>query len=705
VQVAGRSGDRVPGFAEGDLFLSAPYRRELGRRLTGADQGHLTALRDAVGKLRPEREADVLPGGEPLQGLGVWIYPESWSTDRLAEYPAIGADEVTELAGKGQRAAGELSGRAGLTPPFTSYLAVLCQDTDSLGKALSRLAFPTQHQDVGGLLAAAADRHDEIVRRHLGRVVYSGGDDLLALLPAATALEAARDLHEGTSTILATNSHTVTCRPIGVIGSVDSSVLDCFCPAGGAGRYDASSRFSARTRRRARTSLSTNHPAKLAPSAQITPPTATDIHGCTALPAPRLCCRPRQQLWRQLVDDDRPGLDHHRRHLAIEHGGTCRPGHDRTDWRPVRSTEDGRRRGLDGRERAAIKVVQFVQHRRPVQRVKALPSGQVRTVQADLQQRRKGDLVTRDEDHEPADAARRQEIATRVEYWMARRGMTRKVFGDRLGKSLSWVDKIKRGDRQLDRLSVLRQIAQVLDISLYTLIDEDEAERARSCTDVAEVAAIKEALERYDGLTGDITITAADLPRLRRSLHYGWHAFQSANYQVVGRLLPDLLVGLQQAYRGLDGSDRDTAAELLTQAYWLSAQICFKLARFDLGWVAADRGIQVAEWTGDLTLIGHTTRRIVEAMMAGTDDSAQRALALVHTTADRLDTNLDRVPMTYLSAYGMLLLKGSIAAARLDNAALSRDLNLEAGRIAGRLGEDRNDHWTAFGPTNVAVRP
>lgn len=89
--------------------------------------------------------------------------------------------------------------------------------------------------------------------------------------------------------------------------------------------------------------------------------------------------------------------------------------------------------------------------------------------------------------------------------------------------------------------------------------------------------------------------------------------------------------------------------------------------------------------------------------MAGTDDSARRALDLVHATADRLDTDLDRVPTTYLSAYGMLLLKGSIAAARLDDAALCRDLNLEAGRIAARLGGDRNDDWTAFGPTNVAV--
>jgi hypothetical protein len=68
----------------------------------------------------------------------------------------------------------------------------------------------------------------------------------------------------------------------------------------------------------------------------------------------------------------------------------------------------------------------------------------------------RGDHIAPGEDHDAGDGLQRQEIAARVEYWIARRGMTRKVFGDRLGKSLSWVDKIKRGDRQLDRLSVLR---------------------------------------------------------------------------------------------------------------------------------------------------------------------------------------------------------------------------------------------------------
>src|SRR5262249_13713358 len=99
------------------------------------------------------------------------------------------------------------------------------------------------------------------------------------------------------------------------------------------------------------------------------------------------------------------------------------------------------------------------------------------------------------------DHAQRQETAAVVLYWMRRRGLTRQVFGDRMGKSLSWVDKIRAGDRQLDRLSVLRQIASVLDVPLAVLIDAEEAERRRSCPDDREIAAVRQALRRYDAIT------------------------------------------------------------------------------------------------------------------------------------------------------------------------------------------------------------
>jgi transcriptional regulator with XRE-family HTH domain len=287
---------------------------------------------------------------------------------------------------------------------------------------------------------------------------------------------------------------------------------------------------------------------------------------------------------------------------------------------------------------------------------------------------------------------------------MRRRGLTRRIFADRMGRSVSWVDKVRSGDRQLDRLSVLEQIANVLGVSLHSLIDLDEARRAGRCADEVEIFELRAALQRYDGLCGDPGRGDPDLTRLRRDVHYGWLSFQSSNYQVVTRLLPDLLVTLQQAYRAVEGDDQRAAAELLVQTYWLAAEVSFKFGRMELGWIAGDRGITVAEWAGDLTLIGATARRLAHAMMSGSDvASLRRAVALVRATADRLEPGIGRASPAYLSAYGMLFLKGSIAAARLGDAGLSRDLNAEAAVVARLLGGDRNEHWSAFGPANVAV--
>jgi hypothetical protein len=52
---------------------------------------------------------------------------------------------------------------------------------------------------------------------------------------------------------------------------------------------------------------------------------------------------------------------------------------------------------------------------------------------------------------------------------------------------------------------------------------------------------------------------------------------------------------------------------------------------------------------------------------------------------------------------GSLALIGAIAAARQDDRRDTLGLLREAGQLADRLGDDRNDHWTAFGPTNVRI--
>lgn len=303
-------------------------------------------------------------------------------------------------------------------------------------------------------------------------------------------------------------------------------------------------------------------------------------------------------------------------------------------------------------------------------------------------------------------SGQRQRTADVVLYWMQRRGMTRQIFADRMGKSLSWVDKIRAGDRQLDRLSVLQQIASVLDIPLSALIDPEEAERRRVCPDEHEVESIRQALRRYDAITnvfrpnGDV-LPEPDLPRLEQAVRYGWMAFQAANYQAIGQVLADLIRDAQAAVWQLDNGERRSAQTCLAWTYQLTAATAFKLGNPQLGWVAADRGIQIAEQTGDLTLIGSAARRVAHALSA--THKSTDAIHLVKSAANHLEPHLANADPAFISAYGMLLLKGSIAAARVHQATDVRDLQGEALSVAGRLTANYNEHWSSFGTTNVLV--
>ena len=60
-------------------------------------------------------------------------------------------------------------------------------------------------------------------------------------------------------------------------------------------------------------------------------------------------------------------------------------------------------------------------------------------------------------------------IGRRVAYWRNRRKMSQQVFADRLGKSKSWVDKVERGVRRLDKFSVTSEIADVLQVDVQLL--------------------------------------------------------------------------------------------------------------------------------------------------------------------------------------------------------------------------------------------
>lgn len=303
-----------------------------------------------------------------------------------------------------------------------------------------------------------------------------------------------------------------------------------------------------------------------------------------------------------------------------------------------------------------------------------------------------------------------QPIGRRVAYWRQRRGMSQQVFADAIGKSKSWVDKVERGVRRLDKFSVLGQIAEALAIDTQQLMGRDVQRRGdvANCIDQVEVDSIRASLERYERLgryLGSAPISSVPTCELRKSVSHAWFAFEKANYPALARALIGLLRSAPVAEE-LAGDERHKAevAALLSQVYQIASSVLRKLGESQLAWLAADRAISAAQRCDDPLLIGIATTRVANALRSlGRFEAAlDLNIQVAHGMMSDIGSSAQRDPAA-MSVYGLLLLQGAMAASLSGDAATTRDLLSSASQAAQVVGDGKNHYWTSFGPTNVEL--
>ena len=120
-----------------------------------------------------------------------------------------------------------------------------------------------------------------------------------------------------------------------------------------------------------------------------------------------------------------------------------------------------------------------------------------------------------------------------------------------------------------------------------------------------------------------------------------------------------------------------------------------------LAWTAADRAVTAAEHAEAGMLAAVSAYRLAHVFICR--GQITRARDLTTGAASALYRSDGRDDPERLSVVGSLQLADALAAAaEFDRAAADRSL-AQAQHTADRLGQDRNDHWTAFGPTNVRI--
>lgn len=261
-------------------------------------------------------------------------------------------------------------------------------------------------------------------------------------------------------------------------------------------------------------------------------------------------------------------------------------------------------------------------------------------------------------------------MGRRVAQWRVRRNMTQQQFADRLGKSKSWVDKVERGVRRLERVSNLREVAETLRIDVEVLLT---ARPVRPTPVVAGVDGVRLALARYD-------LPGADRPplaeELRARLEYAEQSYRHARYPALLALLPGLLDAAREAHAARPGA----TDALLVSVYALIALALVKVDQGDLAWLAADRAMTAA--AGDPRLAAVATVALSQALRSrGRRLSALDAALLA---VDRCDWST-----AASSLRGALLVQSALAAAGQGDERVAHQSLDRAADAAGEVGADK----------------
>jgi hypothetical protein len=177
----------------------------------------------------------------------------------------------------------------------------------------------------------------------------------------------------------------------------------------------------------------------------------------------------------------------------------------------------------------------------------------------------------------------------------------------------------------------------------------------------------------------------------------------ASRYRELAPLIARLIPELEQAVRASAAPELTEAArELLTDTYQVVAAMMAKLGETDAAWIAADRAAFAAEMLHDRLAVAASLFRMAHVFLTFARLARPR-LSPAPLSAAR-DEQAHETPTTEtLSLCGAFHLVLAIAAARDNDRAQAHEHLNQAHMIAKRIGEDRDDFGTEFGPTNVAL--
>ncbi|MDH6550083.1 helix-turn-helix transcriptional regulator [Streptomyces sp. SAI-041] len=289
-------------------------------------------------------------------------------------------------------------------------------------------------------------------------------------------------------------------------------------------------------------------------------------------------------------------------------------------------------------------------------------------------------------------------------------GMSQSDLAAAMGRSESWVSQVERGVQPVERLSVLQALADALKVSVREVRPEaapaDEAEPEEE-TPSNDLDGLRVALTGHPALSSLFeqppTGPTPSLTDFRQSVEEAWTLTHASSYAALSDHLARLLPSIEAAVRHAPAGERAELHALRAKAYQAAASSFTRQDQADAAWIAADRALQAAELAGQPLEVVASLFRMAHAFMRQqhmeqAEQAASSAVAVLDPRAAA-----PACPPEELSLVGAMNLVLAVINAREGNRARTHEHIDRAREIAARLGEDRNDFDTEFGPTNVEI--
>ncbi|MFZ3497051.1 helix-turn-helix domain-containing protein [Streptomyces sp. 5.8] len=305
----------------------------------------------------------------------------------------------------------------------------------------------------------------------------------------------------------------------------------------------------------------------------------------------------------------------------------------------------------------------------------------------------------------------RRAFGARVADLRKQRSMTQGELATAIGRTASWLSQVERGIQPVNRLDVLRLLADGLGVPLQVLQPDApapaEAETASEpdANDLDQARLVLSGHSALDVLLNPRQDFRSDsLTELRASVDRIWELTHGGQFAELSAAISSSVPVLERAVRTAPDEYLPELHDLLARIYQALSAAFVRQNEADAAWVAADRAIREAELSGSTLGVFAGIYRLCHAFvrLKRLDQAEHTAATAVSALLHHVESN-EPTPQ-HLSVLGSLHLMLALVHARSGERASTRRQIDAARSVASLLGENRNDFNLEFGPTNVEIQ-